>query len=319
MQNTNNMGLVIWDQPQTDKFSHTDYDNNLTKIDQHDHTTGKGVQIPTAGIAPQAIDNTRLAPNAVQQANIAPGAVGTTQIAAGAVTADKLAVGDLDFANITPGSVDPNFMPLGTIMMWWRPSGSSLLPGGDWEICDGRPWANVANAWGLTTGNMPDLRNRFPLGADINGSVAPVIGATGGSNTINVSHHHTVNPHHHHTPPHQHGIGPDGGHYHTLLSGYHLAMRQNCFPVGITVKDTSNVNQNNNKYSLYIQGYNSATTDFQTDMDVVGDHNHGGQTSASDPTLATDDQSPTTDTQLGSVTVVPAYLSLLFIMRVRSA
>jgi hypothetical protein len=59
-QVSTNMALNVWNLT-TDTFNHTELANNLNKIDVHDHTTGKGVQIPTGGIANLAVTTAKIA------------------------------------------------------------------------------------------------------------------------------------------------------------------------------------------------------------------------------------------------------------------
>jgi len=63
------MSLKSWN-ASSDLFSYTELDANWSKVDAHDHTTGKGVQIPSAGIATGAVTATQLASNAVTTAKI---------------------------------------------------------------------------------------------------------------------------------------------------------------------------------------------------------------------------------------------------------
>ncbi len=57
---TAKMGLKIWNLL-TDLYDHTQIADNWAKVDYHDHSPGKGVQIPTDGIADGAITATKLA------------------------------------------------------------------------------------------------------------------------------------------------------------------------------------------------------------------------------------------------------------------
>ncbi len=76
---TTNMLLTTW--PNLgDFFNHTDLSNNFNAIDAHDHSTGKGVSIPAAG----------LASNAVTTSKINDGAVTASKLAANSVTQAKL-------------------------------------------------------------------------------------------------------------------------------------------------------------------------------------------------------------------------------------
>jgi len=73
----------------------TDYattvDDATGKIDAHDHSAGKGLQIPTAGIADDAVTNAKIADGAVQADQIADDAVTTAKILNAAVTTAKIA------------------------------------------------------------------------------------------------------------------------------------------------------------------------------------------------------------------------------------
>lgn len=88
--NSTYMSLKQWNLG-TDFFSYVDLSNNFGKIDLHDHSTGKGVQIPTAGIANDAITQSKISPGAVGNSQIGAGAVGTSQVQNAAITNTKLA------------------------------------------------------------------------------------------------------------------------------------------------------------------------------------------------------------------------------------
>lgn len=93
---------------------------------------------------------------------------------------------------------------------------------------------------GSTTFNVPDLRNRFPVGKgtatwsdslnEKGGSADAIVVShthTGPSHThTGPSHTHTGPSHTHSTPAHTHtdnfSINADGSHYHTLDSGYYF-------------------------------------------------------------------------------------------------
>lgn len=79
MITTPSMGLKRWDQP-NDVFSYVELSDNFAALDNHDHTSGKGVQIPTAGIANLAVDSTKLATDSVT----------VTKIPVASVTGDRL-------------------------------------------------------------------------------------------------------------------------------------------------------------------------------------------------------------------------------------
>jgi hypothetical protein len=119
---TPSMGLKRWDQP-NDVFSYTELSDNFNLLDAHDHSSGKGVQVPTGGIANLAITDTKLANNAVTSA----------KIATDAVTADKIPSASVTDAELTsPNSGVWRTLTYGQIMMiatTWVPAPYYLLGG----------------------------------------------------------------------------------------------------------------------------------------------------------------------------------------------
>lgn len=61
----------MWDQS-GDNYNHEQLAANFARIDFHDHTNGRGVQLTTESISPGAIDKTLLALEAVQLTNLSP-------------------------------------------------------------------------------------------------------------------------------------------------------------------------------------------------------------------------------------------------------
>lgn len=57
---TAKMGLRVWNLL-TDLYDHTQLADNWAKLDYHDHSPGKGVQIPTEGLADGAVTGPKLA------------------------------------------------------------------------------------------------------------------------------------------------------------------------------------------------------------------------------------------------------------------
>jgi len=116
----------------------------------------------------------------------------------------------------TKGYVD-NSLPAGTILMWGGPGGS-IPPG--WLLCNGAAVSRTAygrlfaaigtthgGGDGSTTFNLPDLRDRFIVGAGLNYAV----GNTGGANAVTL----TINE----IPEHNHGGATgstDVAHTHTI-------------------------------------------------------------------------------------------------------
>jgi hypothetical protein len=88
---TSNLGLRRWDS-QSDLFSYSELSNNWTLLDQHDHTTGKGVQIPAAGLATGAVTSPKIAASAVDGTKLADGSVTAVKLGAGAVGYSQVAL-----------------------------------------------------------------------------------------------------------------------------------------------------------------------------------------------------------------------------------
>lgn len=57
--NSPNMGLKVWNLL-TDPYDHAQLAENWAKVDQHNHESGKGVQIPTGGIKDGAVTKAKL-------------------------------------------------------------------------------------------------------------------------------------------------------------------------------------------------------------------------------------------------------------------
>lgn len=89
MITTTNMSLTSWNLT-SDYFNHTALASNWDKVDLHDHTTGKGAQIPVGGLANGAVNSAALASSAVTSAKIGAAAVGTAALGVNSVTNDKI-------------------------------------------------------------------------------------------------------------------------------------------------------------------------------------------------------------------------------------
>lgn len=325
MYTTPNLNLTAWDRA-TDFFDFSALATDWQRLDVHNHNSsaGLGLQIGTSGIVALSITTVLVADKAITQAKLADLSVGTAQLQDGSVTNAKLASGGTINGNqITPGSIgftqlDPNVQPLGTVLLWYRAPGDVRLPGGVWEPLDGRAWNSVPNSLGYSTGNMPDTRNAFPMGAALTGSgngpyVPPAIGATGGNHTPYFGHAHTVALHNHTQVGHTHITTYNGAHNHTFASN-HLHSRGNSFPQGMTVINANtNQQQGNPLQSTYIAGFNSGSGDAVAVMDSTPDHIHG--TNAAQ--VNTDYGGSNTDVGMGYIDTRPQFVGFLFIMRVR--
>lgn len=98
-----NMGLEAPDVGDSDYP--TKVTSSMSKIDPHDHTTGKGVQIPTGGIADSAVTAAKIADNNVTTAKIPDDAITTAKIIDSNVTTAKIADLNVTTAKIANGAV----------------------------------------------------------------------------------------------------------------------------------------------------------------------------------------------------------------------
>lgn len=113
-------------------------------------------------------------------------------------------------------SATPTYVPTGGMLMW----GTSSAPTG-YLLCDGSAvsrstysalFSVLSTAYGSgdgsTTFNVPDLRNRFPVGA---GTTYSANSSGGSADAVVVSHTHTAT-----------SSVTDPGHSHTIAMGYSL-------------------------------------------------------------------------------------------------
>jgi hypothetical protein len=300
MFTSSHMGLVIWDDAEDD-FDHSQLAANFEAIDAHDHTSGKGKPISASAIESASITSTQLAEEAVQAKNIQNNSVGTEQI-------------------------DPGFLPLGTVIQWYRKSSETPIPG-DYEVMDGREWKTITNKMGYNTGNIPNMRNKFAKGAVASGE-GTTIGETGGSATINLSHAHVVESHTHsfpaHThsvPAHTHGIIPDGEHAHAYSGNFPTPGVYNLFQHRVGIPKGTAEGEYTQALRL-ANSHNTGEPEFEVPMLVVADHAHTGSTTATGTTTgATSGTSggtaPNTDSKLSNVNIEPPWVGLLFLMKCR--
>lgn len=304
---TPNMSLVGWNLG-GDPYDHSQLYANFVALDAHDHTTGHGVQIPTGGIANLAIT----------AAKLADGAVTSAKLADGAVTAAKL---------------DPTAVAwrLGDVKWQWFPSGGSPIVDTGWHIADGSILNSSQQDWGGTV-TLPNLISAFPFGATGAG-----VGASGGANSLNLSHSHAVaghshvvnahahnvNGHTHSVDAHTHSISADGNHSHTYQSGKLMHTRESATLAQIP-PDGSHLQ------TMYIAGYNTGGGDAVVSMDITGQHSHGGATGSATSTTGssgsttdaatpgTDSVALTTGAALTSLDTRPAYVGLIPLIKVRN-
>lgn len=268
MEITDKMGLTKWDDLD-DPYDHAQLAANWEAVDEHDHSSGKGVRIPTGGIGAGAVTTPNIADDAVNSAKIIENGVQTLNIQNGAVTADKL--DQALFASI---------LPLGTVIAWYRVSGATPVPTG-FVICAGGTTASHDFVGGGSI-PIPNLVNSFVMGV-ASGSDEKV---AGGANSRSLehfhyipdhthtapSHVHTLNDHSHTVNSHRHAISTDGAHAHAFNGELHLAQR----PYEISDGGTP-------RQALYLKSFNSGSGSADVEMDAKGNHTHGGFTGFDSP------------------------------------
>jgi hypothetical protein len=337
MFNTPNMGLVVWDLGE-DPYDHAQLANNFSELDQHNHTTGNGVQIPSGGIANGAITAAKLASDSVvptthipvdsiPQSRLADDSVGSGELQDNAVQTVHILNGA-----VTGEKVDPNLVPIGMVAMWYR-ADSSVLPPSGWEVMDGRAWSTITNKLGAggtqwNTGSIPNMANKFALGAALSGtgvlpSQPPDIGQSAGQHTRDLTHTHTTNAHSHTVDSHAHTISTDGAHLHGFMA---TVWDGNGNPIGTQVHSLiqrrvagSLSGQVISRQALFVPEVNDNMyygAEKQVDMQVTGGHAHSGATGSA----STGTSSATVTVNNGLSTDMdfrPAFVGLLFIMKVR--
>lgn len=215
----------------------------------------------------------------------------------------------------------------------------AAAPATGWLFCQGQSMlrsaypalftalGGVASPWGLPDGthfNVPDMRNRFPIGA---GTIA--VGATGGSTTANIQHTHTINDHSHTIPSHTH---PVGDHSHTIPNHNHTydlshdhpnqtsaaaasAEAPNTINHGTTI-DTTVVNPANHTHPVNLAAFSlpGQATGNQSSGGSQTNDKTGMVTSANTLALATDDKTGMVTTLGGSTTlsITPPFAGIQF-------
>lgn len=100
---TANMGLSVPSVNDTDYP--TSISDSFNAIDDHDHSSGNGVQIPNSGILDGAVGTSKLATNAVTTIKITDGNITEAKIATSAVTTTKIADSNVTTAKIADANV----------------------------------------------------------------------------------------------------------------------------------------------------------------------------------------------------------------------
>ena len=89
--------------------------------------------------------------------------------AVNSVDASQIVAGSVGVAELA-NTIYQRLIPLGTILDWYPPAAAvapftSSLPAG-FVACTGQAWSSVPNELGYTTGNLPNLVDKYAIGAD---------------------------------------------------------------------------------------------------------------------------------------------------------
>lgn len=183
--------------------------------------------VTTPKIADDAVTTPKIAGAAVTEIKIATDAVSATKIAANAVTTAKILDGNVTLAKLSAAlqaTIDA-IDPADAIIM----IGGSTAPAG-WGLCDGSAvsratyaatFARIGTAHGVgdgsTTFNVPDMRNRFPVGKGPLTWSDAVAESGGSKDAALVYHNHSANTTGGGAVDHLHGAGS----YVTTTNGTH--------------------------------------------------------------------------------------------------
>jgi hypothetical protein len=158
---TTALGLTIWNAP-TDKYNYQQLADNWLKVEDHDHTPGKGKPIQTDSIAAGAVTADKIAPGVVSTQSKS---VGTDALVNKAVTTAKIADEAVTYSKLHPYSR----MPIGAIVPWWHPTPTEATlvdlfgKSPSWVICDGRTLTAGQHDLGADDFTVPNLQSKFVM------------------------------------------------------------------------------------------------------------------------------------------------------------
>src|SRR5499427_9021761 len=107
----------------TDVFMKEDVQILAQAVDQHNHTTGKGLPIAAGAIPNGSITSAMIADGTIQGADIATGAITTTQIADGTIATADLANQAVTNAKLGTDTARLNLLTNGGFEIWQRGNG----------------------------------------------------------------------------------------------------------------------------------------------------------------------------------------------------
>lgn len=194
------------------------------------------------------------------------------------VTNAKLADGVITADKMASGVVSS----LGDIKLWWRPNEATSLPEGGWAIAEGQSLIESQHDFpGGGTIILPNLIERF-----IRGSNLASLGSTGGVSSVNLAHSHGVNAHTHHVGSHDHGIELESG-----------------FGASTNLKISQDLSGN---AWVHSDDHNNAQ------------HRHSINGNVQPTEMNTDGATSSTDSKLGSTNIIPPYIGLLPLIKVKN-
>lgn len=181
MITTPHMGLALWNLA-SDHFNKSQHNDNLLKIASHDHTAGRGPQIPTGGLEDGAVTGVKIAAGTITADNVAGDVATQAEIDAHAALTGTAHI--LPIQTSLPGSPTDGLTvalqssamaSLGIIWTMRYRSASSR-----WEFVGGAPmYAEVNTAESTTISNYGDLATVGPtLPLPQNGSYLITMGMT---------------------------------------------------------------------------------------------------------------------------------------------
>ena len=230
-----------------------------------------------------------------------------------------------DVATVLDSSV-----PVATVVLWAGNSGN-LNTG--WLVCDGSAisrstysvlYSKQGNTFGAgngsTTFNLPDMRDRFVVGAGSSYSQ----NSKGGDNTVNTSHSHTVNSHSHSVASHGHTVNSHrhyvGGHTHSAGGLVGLANFQNdrayMYSVGTGGWGANIANYTGGSHSNTFLSYRGMGIIGSTGGEAAGYSDYQSPGTSATGTVYTGSTSPGTTTA-GSTTLEnrPPYIGIFYIIK----